>query len=41
MEDYQRHVRESGRYASTAYHEAKVEYDRERADGVEVSMYAG
>ncbi|KAL4434283.1 hypothetical protein ABPG75_000724 [Micractinium tetrahymenae] len=40
-EEYLQHVRQSGRYSSSTLHEAHVEYDASRADGVEVSVYAG
>jgi hypothetical protein len=41
LNEYLKHVRESGRYTSSTSHEAFVEYDQEKADAVEVSVYGG
>lgn len=41
LDNYLNHVRTSGRYSTSRLHEGHVEYDRERLDGVEVSVYAG
>ena len=39
--DYLKHVRQSGKYSSSKSYDATVEYDKERPDAVEVSVYAG
>ncbi|GAB4818177.1 hypothetical protein N2152v2_005223 [Parachlorella kessleri] len=41
INDYIDYVRQSGKYSSSTSYEATVEYDKERADAVEVSVYAG
>eukprot|EP00877_Chromochloris_zofingiensis_P013553 jgi/Chrzof1/8451/Cz03g11030.t1 len=41
VKDYLDHARNSGRYKSSKLHLATVEYDTERPDGVEVSIYKG
>lgn len=41
LDDYMKHVRESGQYLSTQLHEAHVEYDKEKKDGVAVSVFGG
>ncbi|KAL4424943.1 hypothetical protein ABPG77_009672 [Micractinium sp. CCAP 211/92] len=41
LEGYLEHVRKSGQYSSSQLHQAHLEYDASKADGVEVSVYAG